>query len=129
MKICTDHWAKLRAAIHAKGMSHLGASSGEEAAERLKAELDGTATDSTFDPLMAANNMIWSRALEMGGLYLMTQKEDGTEYCPLCEVDIHGGNSAEWIDGCTDFLRKSCEEKGLIRADVTGCLAAPKEPT
>lgn len=118
MKICSDHWAALRAAIHAKGMSRLGASSGEEAAARLVAELEGTADDSTFDPLMAANGMIWGRALELGGLYLMASKSDGSEYCPLCEArDKGGADPAEWIDGCTDSLRKHCEARGLLQAD------------
>lgn len=119
MKICKDHWAALRNAIHVRGLGHLGASSGKEAMERAKKEIEGTATDATFDPLMAANNNIWSKALELGGLYLMTRKADGSEYCPLCEVELQyePGTAQKWIDGCTDAIRSYCEQRGLIRGD------------
>lgn len=115
MKICEQHWADLRAAIHAKGMSHLVASNAEEVASRLRAELEGTADGKTFDPLMAANNAIWAAALERGGLYLIGPRDDGSEYCPLCEARDRGGQDpAQWIDGCTDAMRAHCVKLGLL---------------
>lgn len=119
--MCQPHWEKIRAAIKERGLDHLGASSGLEAIERLNDELAGRATPDTYDPLMNANNMIWSRALEMGGLYLMGQKEDGSQYCPLCEVDANsparedGRPEAEhWIEGCTNSVLNHCRDLGLV---------------
>lgn len=121
MKMCQPHWDQIREAIRVRGLSHLGASSGIEALERLNDELAGRATPDTYDPLMDANNMIWSKALEFGGLYLMGQKDDGSQYCPLCEVDIHtparedGRPEAQhWIEGCTDTILRHCREISLV---------------
>lgn len=119
MRFCIEHWARLRAAIHEKGMSQLVASSGAEAVARLRAELEGTADDSTYDPLMSAHNAITARALQQGGLYLMMKKDDGSDYCPLCEArDKGGADPAEWIDSCTDSIRRYCEERGILRGDA-----------
>lgn len=116
MKICQAHWDSLRAAIKERGLDHLGAKNGEEAVERMQDELNGVATDDTYDPLMSANWMISSNALQAGGLYLMGADEKGEQYCPLCEVEKHigVGTAAEWIQGCTDSIRQHCIEKGLI---------------
>lgn len=47
MKMCETHWAALRKAIADRGLAHLGAKSGVEAAARAVAELKGSETDST----------------------------------------------------------------------------------
>ena len=123
MKICTEHWESLRTAIKSKGMWHLVAASGEQLVGRLEKELKDEAA--IEDPLMAANMMIWSRAIKLGGIYLMGQKEDGSAYCPLCELDYHADPkdpnlkdgekpSENWIEGCTEALRKENQAKGLI---------------
>lgn len=112
MKFCQLHWDELKAAIDERGLSHLIAKDGRGAVNRVVAEIEGTATDASYDPLMAAYWMITGRALEMGGLYLMTG-----DYCPLCELEKHTehGVAAEWIQGCTDSVKVYCEEKGLVR--------------
>lgn len=113
MKMCDKHWQELRAAIELRGLSHLVAGTGLEAAENLKKEFQGEET--TYDPLMAATMGIYAAALENGGLYLMHLKEDGTEYCPLCEFESHSDEKAEaWINPCTDAIRKSCVAQGLV---------------
>lgn len=121
MKICADHWAKVREAIKARGLDHLGAKSGQEAMADAVTQLQGGETQ--YDPLMDCNNMIWGRGLELGGLYLMGQKEDGSEYCPICEALAHMepalGETKEqqeryWIDGPADAALKCAREKGLV---------------
>lgn len=117
MQFCQPHWDKLRAAIAERGLSHRIAQDGRAAAGRMKAEFEGTATDRTYDPLMDAHNMIVARALELGGLYLMTG-----DYCPICEAVTHSPKevfpSVEdveryWIDGPADSVKTYCVEHGL----------------
>jgi len=98
-------------------MGHLGARNPEGAIERIKEELKGEDNPETFDPLMAANNMIWAAGLREGGLYLMGRDEKGNEYCPLCEAEKHGGpgTAKNWIEGCTDSLYEHCKQIGLIQ--------------
>jgi hypothetical protein len=119
MKICQDHWGKLRAAIKERGIDHLVARTGKEAAENMKADLEGRERD--YDPLMDCHWMITSRAVEHGGLYLMAPKEDGTEYCPICEALLHKPDDISveqaekyWIDGPADAALGLCREKGLV---------------
>lgn len=95
MKFCSTHWESLKTAIKEAGLYDQVAQSGEELAQRTAA--------GEIDPLMYAHNCIVSNALQCGGLYLMTQKPDGSEYCPLCELEAHAHNGAEagkeWIAG------------------------------
>lgn len=119
MRICQDHWNKIRAAIKERGIDHLGAKTGEKAVEDIKTQIEGRPTD--YDPLMSCNWMIHSKALEMGGLYLMTAKEDGTPHCPICEAIAHKPDDAEvqwvedyWIKGPVDAALKECQDRGLV---------------
>ena len=124
MRLCQKHWGELREAIRARGIYHLVAKDGESAMKRTVSEINGTADDSTFDPLMAAYWAITGRAMELGGLYLMGQDENKNEYCPLCELDKFARNedgsqpipaaSTQWINGCCDAQLRYCEEKGLV---------------
>lgn len=108
MKFCQDHWNNLREAISARGLDHLVARSGEEAIQRAEQEINNTATDANYDPLMSAHWMIMGNALQGSGLYLMTG-----DYCPLCEVNKYGGSDQEWIDGATDAVLEYCKENYL----------------
>ena len=99
-------------------MGQLIARSGEAAVERARGELDGTATDATYDPLMAAHWMIVARITELGGLYLMTG-----DYCPICEaVKGHSHTmtpeevEAHYIDGPADAVLTYCRDHGLVAA-------------
>lgn len=123
MRICQHHWKMLRQAIADRGLEHLGARSGQEAALALVTELEGRGAENEFDLLMCCNNMIWTRGLESGGLYLMGQKKDGSEYCPVCEALDHvappPGMTAEdcerwWIDGPADAALARSRKKGLV---------------
>lgn len=103
MKMCQPHWDDLRDEIKLLGLDHLVAKSGEEAAEMMVAELDGTGDKRVFDPLMSAYWAITSNALSSGGLYLLSPDEDGNEYCPLCELDKNFPDedpvpSKDWIE-------------------------------
>lgn len=113
MQFCTDHWDKLRAAIVSRGLDHLVAKDGKAAISNEIAKLNGE--EGKYDPLMSCHWMITNRALETGGMYLMFTKEDGTQYCPVCEaVNVGGGEESHWIDGPADAALAECKRRGLI---------------
>lgn len=118
MQICKTHWDKLREAIATRGLDHLGAKSGEEAISDAVATLEGE--DTAFDPLMSCNWMIHNRALEIGGLYLISLKQDGTHYCPICEAIEHADDmtvqelETYWINGPADSVLETAREMGLV---------------
>lgn len=85
MKICDDHWGRLRDAIRERGIYHLVAQSGETAMRQMADVIETQGmTLRNFDPLMAAHNMIISEALNAGGLAIMVRNDDGSERCPIC---------------------------------------------
>lgn len=122
MKICQKHWDKLRKEIDDKGLSHLIAKNGKDAIKNI---VEG---EPSYDPLMAANMMIWERAIKSYGLEIMN-REDG-KCCPICfDQEIWIGKpikegSAEllteeyldnfWIVKLIEFIHSRCIEKGLV---------------
>lgn len=113
MRFCDAHWAKLRAAIKDRGLEHLVAKTAEQVIESMKADLQRE--ERPYDPLMDCHWMIVNKALQVGGLYLMGKKEDGSDYCPVCEGISHeAGDEAFWIIGPADAVLEHCREKGLV---------------
>ncbi len=96
MQICKPHWDMMRKSIDERGMSGLVAKS--------------------VDPLMSQNWHWTNEALRCGGLYVMTLKEDGTHYCPLCEFEAHaeGFVAQEAIDSVSDQMAAWCRSEGLL---------------
>lgn len=130
MKFCQPHWDRLRAAIETRGLMPLVARDGREAIARLKDEIEGSADKATFDPLMAAHNMILARCTELLGLYLYSG-----DYCPVCEICKPGtypepapesrwkSNEDYFIDGPADAVLASVEgdpELSALLAAVGG---------
>lgn len=124
MKICMKHWNMLRDAIEQRGLSGLVGKSGEELMENTVAQIEGTkSVKETFDPLANATWMIYGRALQLGGLYLL-QEDD---ICPICEAIVHRADGYDanetvpseeetekfWIDGPTDATLEQARELGL----------------
>lgn len=125
MQFCQPCYDKLREAIKARGMWPL-VGSDETLKEKISQEVDhiqgGPPPDArrTFDPLYQACMAIYGRAIQMGGLYLMTG-----DYCPLCELDKNAPLDAEipagytthgdaWIGGCCDAQLAGARELGLM---------------
>jgi hypothetical protein len=116
MRMCMDHWNRLREAIDHQGLSHLVHKDGQSAAQAMADDLStgGAASVSTFDPLMQANFAIWSRALQTVGLALLQPGEDGQDVCPICFINQHCScpkeNCAdEWIPSVAQFERQEWE--------------------
>lgn len=84
VKLCMTHWELLRIAIDERGLKRFIAKDAASAVQRMKREIEGTAGPDDYDPLMAANNLIWGNALEICGLEIMQNNADGSERCPLC---------------------------------------------
>lgn len=103
MKMCQTHWDELKVKVTAKGLFDFVCSNGSETYQRVLGELKGEPeTRRNFDPLMSCNWMLFENALRGGGLYLMGQQEDGSEYCPVCEAEKH--NNTGWIDAAVNAV-------------------------
>ena len=113
MKMCQEHWDACQKAIEQRGLNHLVSKDGEELLSRMVNDLEGKATKADYDPLMDLNMMLTTEALRCGGLYLLIEKEDGTQYCPLCEASLHQIIPQEWIDGAADAILRHCKEQGM----------------
>lgn len=102
MNICQCHWDKLKHAITSRGLGDFIAKDSGEALRQAKASLENPDElwIENFDPLMAANNMIFSQALHAAGLAMMAPDETtGKPPCPLCKVA--GPYDQNWIDGAS----------------------------
>lgn len=126
MRMCQDHWGKLKAALDERGLGGFVAKDGEEAAKRLVGE---HATEkANFDPLMGAYNAILARALAILGLALFVSEDEGAENCPLCMLqkghNDHCANKectwtyeATWIPGAADAAREEAIRLGFVASD------------
>jgi hypothetical protein len=113
MKMCTEHWAKLRKAIDDRGLGHLVAKSREAAMETIVRMVEGDGDPKRdFDPLMEANWAIFSAALHDGGLALLAK-----ECCPLCVCEeSKTGLADNWIEGASDDQLERARQLGLTAA-------------
>lgn len=119
MRICQDHWERLKAAIEVRGLGPFIAKNGEDAHQRVRQQIingggalhsDGVLAVAVgddampsvdpdhislddqrkaFEPLLSASWAIMAHALKGAGLGLMMPNEDGSERCPLCHVTKH----------------------------------------
>lgn len=123
MKFCQPHWEKLRRAIDERGLAHLIAKGGEQAARNMAAELRQGASIQSFDPLMAAHNAIWMRAMDVAGLAVMAPNENGTERCPICF--LNQAHAAECQGPPCGLPRDTAFDHWIDRAaDMVGTQAA-----
>lgn len=120
---CMPHWNMLRRAVRDRGMDHLVAPSGEEAARAAAAQLEGTDTVEDWDPLMAAHWAIMSKVLQAVGLAGLAEV-----FCPLCAVQEsfdavsetddfkpeRHHNAQQWVDSCTDAMLDYAREQKLM---------------
>lgn len=113
MKICQEHWEKLRAAVKNKGLEHLVHKTGESAFESVVENLQGSGDEKkNFDPLMGANFAIWGQYVNDVGLAAFSNPD----ICPLCEVEKSKPGLAEnWIDGSTEDQLNQARKLGLVQ--------------
>ena len=99
MRLCMRHWNALRDAIKVEGLDHLVSRDGQEVVGKVADQLKGDMSTYSFDPLMNANMAIWSRCLRICGFSLMVQNPDGSDKCPLCEINT---NCKCPVENCVD---------------------------
>ena len=109
MKLCTEHWDALRAAIDARGLSHLISKNGAEAAKKVVSELEGRGAENDFDPLLCANNMLFTAGLSCGGLAMLSG-----DFCPVCKAEENGVPKGEWIEGPAEGVLHEARRLGLV---------------
>ena len=122
MQFCQQHWDSMREAVRLRGMEHLVARSGEEAVADLTAQLEGTATQQNWDPLMAAHWAILTRVMRSMGLAALG------DFCPLCEVQssydwavknmnplpAEARSAQQWVDSCMDSMLEYARENKWV---------------
>ena len=111
MRFCQPHWKALREAIDKRRLGDFISDSPSEVANEMRVQLEGKENpDSPYDPLMGATNMVYGRAIELGGLYLLQG-----DLCPVCEAVKHGSTESYWIDGPADAILKDFREHGWVK--------------
>ena len=106
--MCKPHWDELREAIRARGIYDMVSANGPELAERLQA--------GKFDPLMSAHMAIVTNAMQVVGLDIMANNEDGSERCPLCYLigacpcNNDPCSFKTWINQAADDAAKTARE-------------------
>lgn len=106
MRLCSRHFADLRAALQKKGLWYLVELEPRHLAMRAQQWLDGNTTDETFDPFVAANMEIHVKAIELMGPE-HNWKRNGSEPCPLCKLNqflCNDNADLSWIDNITDMM-------------------------
>lgn len=113
MKMCPEHYTKLREAINSRGLAVLVAEDSEEAVRKiLGANQFGMSID-TFEPLLDAVIQIGIQAFSILGPRLSLPNADGTDQCPLCALNLfhqiectdptcHIADYEHWIDCAAD---------------------------
>lgn len=122
MQFCQDHWNKLREAIKVRDLWSFVAKSSEDLFNRyIKEEKEELTIP---DPLITAHNLILSRVVEKSP-YILFQKEDGSHWCPLCDVRDKEGYKGKnkgtldinWIDGCCDDIKEHYIKEGWLKSN------------
>lgn len=117
VEMCQQHWDKLKAQVHEKGLSSLMADGPEEANARLeRIKRDDGYTIDNFEPLVYAMQAIVTNAMAQDAAIVMTLSWYlSVDSCPICGLNaIHdehcddddcdmGENPFEcWIDRAAD---------------------------
>lgn len=124
MKICQEHWDKLRDAVDEAGMGHLRIKDDKEAFDHVVNQAAGK--EVKFDPLMMAHNVVSGHALKVFGLAIAHKHDRGTNdghWCPLCVAKTEGDAwqnpnlDKEWIDGTVNGVKEYADKRGLLNVN------------
>lgn len=129
MKMCERHWAMMRAAVEARGMTPLVSDDGQSAVVKLVEEIQQGLTMDTFDPLMAMNWNIMGNLMETLGsasFYLLSSgPEDLIDVAQLTESDLQAKYAGQTWPRCPICYANiahefSCREEKCMLSRVNG---------
>ena len=104
--MCQIHWEKLQSALNSRGLNILISKDSKVAVDSFKRFYEGgykyNKTD--FDPLIDAYFKISIAVIHLAPdpSYLSFTKEDGSQYCPICEVYEHRNDNNVYEEYVTD---------------------------
>lgn len=106
MRICDQHWAELRQAVDARGLSPFVADGPDEAEERVRNTMTSTtgADASNFEPMIGALLSIANNALHQFGMSAAIVGER----CPLCSL------ATWWIERASREQLDTARRLGLV---------------
>ena len=125
MNFCQANWDRLKHAIYSRGLNDFVAPDGKALLGQIEEQFKDPdiLTLENFDPLFAANNMIFSQFLKDTGLAaLAPDPETGKPPCPLCSVaKTRAGLDENWIQGAADNAAEMVAElrKGPVNLKET----------
>lgn len=136
MEMCIPHMQCVMERLKLLNIDHLVAKDHKDLQERMLRGAQGKSKIDDYCPLYACQANLFMRALSCLGAYVGYAKEDGTHYCPLCEVkanyDKHKNGTCTdphctivigadeqsweipWLIGCTDAALRDCRELKLV---------------
>jgi hypothetical protein len=119
LSLCENHWQRLKQAIDDRGLSHLVAKNGQEAARRTAAStVENVPSVANFDPLMSSYLMIIHHSIEASGLEVLQVPEDESrcaicflkeEHKKTCQNPNCGQDFDKWIDYAADGAKQDYE--------------------
>jgi hypothetical protein len=118
MHLCDDHNEIFVNGFKLRGLWHLKSATEEDAAKVVAAlnGAPGSEKSDITDPYLLGQFLLLQFALDMGGLYLLLPREDGSDYCPVCEYASHvkDADSAMLLNSVCDEVHQSFLDAGLV---------------
>lgn len=122
MQFCDPHMEELRTALKVRGLWGFQAKSEAETKALMRiinGEMLETDDPALFDTVLASQCIIFQRAVDRGGLYILFGDPEGNPLCPLCEVTANTmEKSADWIAHACDGVMKTAHEFGLFAGET-----------
>lgn len=129
MQICQKHYDALKTAIQDFGLDRLVSKTSEEAHSKMVSSLEEANMKASFDPLMYANNAIFSQVLNVSaakgyGLEVMFVTPEGEHHCPLCFLNTKHSEACpepnceftydNWVDRAAQDALATAIHLGLV---------------
>jgi len=111
MMFCQCHKDKLEKIAREEGLGQFVPDTKEQARTMLNELLE---QPENYWPFLSIIQNICFSALLNGGLYLLGNKPDGAEYCPVCEALENGGTEEQWLHEPVLMEKVEATKRGLI---------------
>ena len=111
MKMCEAHRLLLKTKVVTRGLGHLISRTADQLRDKIKDEIANGQKLSNFDPLVAAQALVYDNAthdehaLRMAGFDV---QEKG-KACPICAI-----GDPSWLDSAADGVKRHAEKLGAL---------------